>query len=141
MEAWVYWLIIILILSFIEVITINLVTIWFVASAGLALVTSLFVDSFYVQFLVFGIVGLLLMVLTRPILKKYLVKDKEKTNLDRVVGMNGVCTEEISSKNDIGEVKVDGKKWSAISTSKILKGDTITVTAIDGVKLKVKKGE
>ena len=141
MEAWIYWLIIILILSFIEVITINLVTIWFVASAALALVASLFIDSFYVQFLIFGIAGLIIMLLTRPILKKLLVKDKEKTNLDRVVGMYGVCTEEISSKNDIGEVKVDGKKWSAMSQTKIKVGDNIIVTAIDGVKLKVKKGE
>lgn len=141
MEAWIYWLIIILILSFVEVITINLVTIWFVISAGLALVTSLFIDSFYVQFLVFGIAGLIIMVLTRPILKKLLVKDKEKTNLDRVVGMHGICTEEISNKNDIGEVKVDGKKWSAMSSTKIKKGEEITVIAIDGVKLKVKKGE
>ena len=141
MEAWIYWLIIILILSFVEVITINLVTIWFVASASIALLISLFIDSFYIQFIVFGILGLVLMVLTRPILKKLLVKDKEKTNLDRVVGMTGICTEEISSKNDVGEVKVDGKKWSAISSSKIKKGEEITVISIDGVKLKVKKGE
>lgn len=141
MEAWISWLIIMLILSFVEVITINLVTIWFVISAGLALITSLFIDSFYVQFLVFGITGLIIMLLTRPILTKLLSKDKEKTNLDRVVGMNGVCTEEISSKNDIGEVKVDGKRWSAISSTKILKGDVITVIEINGVKLKVKKGE
>lgn len=141
MEAWIYWLIIILILSFVEIITINLVTIWFVLGAGLALITSLFIDSFYVQFLVFGISGLLIMVFTRPLLKKLLVKDKEKTNLDRVVGMTGICTEEISNKNDVGEVKVDGKKWSAISSSKILKGEEITVISIDGVKLKVKKGE
>ena len=141
MEAWIYWLIIILILSFIEIITVNLVTIWFVASAGVALLLSLFVDSFYIQFLVFGIVGLIIMVLTRPILRKFLSKDKEKTNLDRVIGMSGICTEEISSKNDIGEVKVDGKRWSAISSSKIKKGDVVIITEINGVKLKVKKGE
>lgn len=141
MEAWIYWLIIILILSFIEIITVNLVTIWFVISAGVALLLSLVVDSFYIQFLVFGIVGLVIMVLTRPILRKFLKKDNEKTNLDRVVGMSGICTEEISSKNDVGEVKVDGKKWSAISSSKIKKGEEVIVTEISGVKLKVKKGE
>ena len=140
MEAWVYWLIIILILSFVEIITINLVTIWFVASAGIALLVSLVVDSYYIQFLVFGICGLVIMILTRPLLKKLISKDKEKTNLDRVIGMEGVCTEEIS-RNKVGEVKVDGKKWSAISSSKINVGDEVIITAIDGVKLKVKKGE
>ena len=141
MEAWITWLVIILILSFVEIITVNLVTIWFVASAALALLVSLFVDSFYIQFLVFGIAGLIIMVLTRPILKKLLTKDKTKTNLDRVIGMTGICTEEISSKNDVGEVKVDGKRWSAISSTKIKKGDEVIITKIDGVKLIVKKGE
>lgn len=140
MQIWMYWLIAMLVLSFIEIITINLVTIWFVVSAGLALITSLFVDSFYVQFLVFGIAGLVLMVLTRPMLNKLLKKDKEKTNLDRVIGMNGVCTEEIK-RNVVGEVKVDGKRWSATSQEKINVGDEVLITDISGVKLIVKKGE
>lgn len=141
MDAWIYWLIIILILSFIEIITINLVTIWFVASAAIALVVSLFTESFYIQFITFGVCGLVIMVLTRPLLTKLLkTKDKEATNLDRVIGMEGICTEEIS-KNKVGEVKVDGKRWSAISSSKINVGDEVIITDIDGVKLKVKKGE
>jgi len=140
MEAWIYWLIIMLILSFVEIITINLVTIWFVASAGIALLVSLVTESYYIQFLTFGICGLVIMVLTRPLLKKIMKKDNTKTNLDRVIGMQGICTEEIS-KNKIGEVKVDGKRWSAISPVKINVGDEVIITDIDGVKLKVKKGE
>ena len=140
MASWIYWLIIILILSFVEIITINLVTIWFVVSASIALVTSLFIDSFYIQFLVFGICGLIIMVFTRPLLTKLLKKAKEPTNLDRVIGMSGECTMDIS-KNKIGEVKVDGKRWSAISNEKISKGDIVIVSQINGVKLKVKKGE
>lgn len=140
MEAWIYWLIIMLILSFVEIITINLVTIWFVASAGIALLVSLVTESYYIQFLTFGICGLVIMVLTRPLLKKIMKKDNTKTNLDRVIGMQGICTEEIS-RNKIGEVKVDGKRWSAISPVKINAGDEVIITDIDGVKLKVKKGE
>ena len=141
MEAWITWLIIILILSFIEIITINLVTIWFVASAAVALVVSLFIDSFYIEFIIFGVCGFVLMILTRPLLLKLLkIKDKEATNLDRVIGMNAICTEEIS-RNKVGEVKVDGKRWSATSQSKINVGDEVIITNIDGVKRKVKKGE
>ena len=140
MEAWIYWLIIMLILSFVEIITINLVTIWFVASAGIALLVSLVTESYYIQFLTFGICGLVIMVLTRPLLKKIMKKDNTKTNLDRVIGMQGICTEEIS-RNKIGEVKVDGKRWSSISPVKINVGDEVIITDIDGVKLKVKKGE
>ena len=38
-------------------------------------------------------------------------------------------------------VKVDGKRWSAISDKKIAVGEEVTVLEIDGVKLKVRKGE
>lgn len=139
MDAWVYWLLIVLILSFIEVITINLVTIWFVLGGLIALGLSFVIDSFYIQFMIFGISGLVIMLFTRPLLNKLLKKEKEATNLDRVIGMTGVVTEEIS-KNKVGEVKVDGKKWSATSSVKISEGEEVEIVAIDGVKLKVKKG-
>ena len=52
--------------------------------------------------------------------------------------MEGIVTEKIS-KNNPGEVKVDGKRWSAISTEKINVNDEVLIEAIDGVKLKVRK--
>jgi membrane protein implicated in regulation of membrane protease activity len=73
-------------------------------------------------------------------LKKFIKVDKVKTNLDRVIGMDGIVTEDIIPF-ELGEVKVDGKKWSAISDEKIEKDSTIVVLDIDGVKLKVKKKE
>ena len=71
---------------------------------------------------------------------KKLSKKKISTNLDRVLGMEGIVTEEIT-KLKIGEVKVDGKKWSAISNEKIKVGEEVIVEDIDGVKLIVRKGE
>ena len=72
---------------------------------------------------------------------KYLLKNKNvATNLDRVVGMIGIVTEDITN-NEIGEVKVDGKRWSAISNSEIKKGEYIKVEKINGVKLVVCKKE
>ena len=59
-----------------------------------------------------------------------------KTNFDRIIGMEAIVTEEIS-KNKIGEVKVDGKRWSAYSDKKIKVGSTVRVLSIEGVKLKV----
>jgi len=138
MELWIVWLGIIIFLTVLEISTINLVSVWFIASALLSLVLSFFVESFYVQFLVFGVVGIILMLTTRPIILKYLKPKDEKTNLDRVIGMTGIVTEEIK-RNVIGEVKVDGKRWSAVSDKKIEVGSIVEVLEIDGVKLMVKK--
>ncbi len=137
---WVMWLIIIILLTILEAITINLVSIWFIVSAIISLFLSFVVDSFYIQFMVFVGIGLILMLLTRPYLVKKLSKKKISTNLDRVLGMEGIVTEEIT-KLKIGEVKVDGKKWSAISNEKIKVGEEVIVEDIDGVKLIVRKGE
>lgn len=138
MELWLLWLVVILILAFFEIITIGLVSVWFIASAIVSLILSFFISNFYIQFAVFVVLGIFLLITTRPILNRIIVPKKTKTNLDRVIGMTGVVTESIT-KNDIGEVKVDGKKWSAISKIKIDVGEEVKIKAIDGVKLIVEK--
>jgi len=140
MDLWIVWLMIIIALSFIEASTVNLVSIWFIASALVSLMMSFFDITFLWQFAVFVILGLILMITTKPILKKWIKPRDIKTNVDRIIGMSGIVTEEIR-KNVIGEVKVDGKRWSAISTKKIPVGEEVIIDEIDGVKLKVHKLE
>lgn len=134
------WLCVVMLLIFIEVVTINLVTIWYIASGIIAMILSIFIDSFFVQFLVFVILGTILLVTTREYLIKLIGSKGEKTNLDRVIGMTGIVTEEIR-KNKPGEIKVDGKRWTAVSDKKILVDSEVKVLSIDGVKLKVEEVE
>ena len=138
MEWEFFWLAIVLLLSFVEVATVNLVTIWFIVSALVALLLAFFNVDFIVQFAVFVILGVVLLVTTRSYLEKLLNKNKQKTNLDRVVGMEGVVTEKITKHNP-GEVKVDGKKWTAISSKTITEGKNVKIKKIDGVKLVVEE--
>ena len=134
------WLIIIILLIIVEVMTINLTTIWFVISGLFALLLSFFTDNFLIQFSVFTIGGIILLIVTRPILKNIIKENKESTNLDRVIGMEGIVTSKIK-KNLPGEVKVDGKRWTAIASKNIDVDSTVKVLSIDGVKLKVEKME
>lgn len=140
MDLWIVWLLVIIALSIIEAATINLVSVWFIVSALISLITSFFDIPFIWQFGIFVLLGLFLMITTKPILKKWIKPRDIKTNFDRIIGMTGVVTEEIS-KNNVGEVKVDGKKWSAMSSKKILVGEEVIIESIDGVKLKVHKLE
>lgn len=132
------WLIVSIFLGVIELITINLTTIWFVVSAICALLVSFFIDSFLIQMCIFVILGIVLLITTKPMLTKMLKTKDEKTNIDRVIGMIAVVTEDIN-KNNIGEVKVDGKRWSAISDKEIKKGTNVKVLEVNGVKLKVEE--
>lgn len=130
-----FWLGVVILLGILEAITVGLVSIWFVLSGIVALILSFFTDSFLLQFAVFVLLGILLMLTTRKTFVKYFSKT-EKTNLDRVIGMKAIVTEEIE-KNGIGEVKVDGKKWSAIADEEIKVGSIVKILKINGVKLKV----
>lgn len=140
MEQWYVWLAVIIILAFLEATTINLTTIWFVASGLVALALSFFTDNYIIQFGVFVILGVILLVTTKPILEKTLKAKKEATNVERVIGMEGVVTEKIT-KNQSGEVKVDGKRWTAYADKAIKEGSVVKILEINGVKLKVEQLE
>ncbi|MCI9585141.1 MAG: NfeD family protein [Bacilli bacterium] len=140
MEQWIVWLIIIVILTFLEMITVGLTTIWFVFSGIVALVISFFTDNYLIQFGVFVILGVILLVTTRPLLQKLLKHKNEATNADRIIGMEGIVTEKIT-KNTPGEVKVDGKRWTAVADKVIKENSVVEVLEINGVKLKVEKVE
>ena len=140
MEQWYVWLIIVIVLTILEVTTINLTTIWFVISGVVALFFSLFIDNYFIQFAIFVILGILLLVTTKPILEKMLQTKKEATNFDRIIGSNGLVTEKIT-KTQNGEVKVDGKRWTAYADKVIKVGKTVEVLSVNGVKIKVKEIE
>lgn len=140
MEAWIVWLLIILILAFVEVVTVNLVSIWFIASALVSLIVSCFYDNYFVQFAIFVILGVILLITTKKFLNRLLKSNNEKTNLDRIIGGFGIVTSKIE-KNLNGEVKVDGKYWTAICDEPVESGEEVVVLKIDGVKLIVRKKE
>lgn len=131
------WFAIALFLGIIEVLTTNLVSIWFVISALAAMLTTMLTDSLYIQIGVFVLLGIILMPISKSIYKKTKAKSV-KTNLDRIIGMKGIVTEDIT-KDNIGEVKVDGKRWSAYSDTNISKGEPVKVLSINSVKIKVEK--
>lgn len=133
-----FWLAIVILLGVIELATVNLVTIWFIASAIVAMVLSFFPVPFIAQFAVFVVLGIVLLLTTRKTLQKKVDSFKTKTNLDRVVGEEGVVTEKITKHNS-GEVKVDGKRWTAVADKTIQEGKIVKIIKIEGVKLIVEE--
>ena len=90
---------------------------------------------------VFVTVTVVTLIATRPIVKKKLNTKTVKTNADRCIGQEGVVIEEINNLLPSGQVKVDGKVWTARSESPdvtIPKDSIVLIEKIDGVKLIVK---
>ncbi len=132
------WLVIFIVLVIIELITINLVTIWFAIAAVFALLVDIITRNTMLEIIVFIVSSFLLLLLTKPLIKKIKVKKVEATNLDMVINKVGIVTEDIN-QDKIGEVKVLGKRWSAYSNTELKKDEKVKILSIDGVKLKVEK--
>lgn len=135
MEVWI-WLGIIVILSIIEAVTVELVSVWFIASAIVSLILQVLGLDFKLCFIIFVLLGIVLMITTRKYLLKLLQVKKTSTNIDRIIGMKALVTKDIK---DVGEVKVDGKIWTAVSDEILSAGDYAKVLEINSTKLKVEK--
>ena len=133
-----FWLVLFVILSLFELVTVNLVSIWFAIGAIITTFVSLATDNIMIHLAVFTISSILLLLLTKPFVKKIKRREVVPTNLDRVIGKVGVVTEKIEN-DGIGEVKVLGKRWSAYSNKEIEVNRKIKVLSINGVKLKVEE--
>ena len=132
------WFIAFVILLVIELVTVNLVTIWFAIGAVAAIITTIFTDSVLIQSIVFVVVSVIALLITKPLIKKFKKFEVEPTNSDRVIGKIGEVTKKIG-KNKYGEVKVYGNTWTASSKQVINVGERVKVLSIDGVKLVVEK--
>lgn len=137
---YIFWAIAIILFGIAEAFTAQLVSIWFLIGAIAALISAICGANLIIQIIVFIAVSILALVITRPLVKKYINPKKEYTNADRVIGQIGIVVEDINNVNATGQVKADGKIWTArsIDNSIISANSEVIIDKIDGVKLIVK---
>ena len=134
---WAIWLIAAGVFFIAEIATTGFLIFWLGLGALLAMVTSFITDSVFIQTIVFVISSTLLILLTKPLLKKITKKDKTVvTNAFSIVGKDAIVTTTIDPKQGIGQIKVDGETWSAKCSDDIVieKGTEVKILAIGGVK-------
>ncbi|MFZ2538801.1 MAG: NfeD family protein [Oscillospiraceae bacterium] len=138
----IFWAVLTVILIGSEIVTVQLISVWFGAGSLVAFVSSFFAIDFYIQVIIFITVSIILLLVTRPFVNKFLNSSGHvKTNADSIVGKECIVKEEVNNLTGTGRVFVDGLTWSARSadTVSIFKEDeTCIVTDIQGVTLIVK---
>lgn len=140
------WLVLLVLFAGVEGLTAGLISIWFCAGSLAALIASLAHAGLWVQIGVFVVVSLLAMAVVRPIAKKHWQPTIQKTNVDSVIGSEGLVTEAIDNLQGAGQVKIGGILWSARSAdgSPIDRNALVVVDRVEGVKVIVspqQKGE
>ncbi|MBC8579470.1 MAG: NfeD family protein [Clostridiales bacterium] len=138
---WLLWLVIGIAFAIAEIAYSGFFLMWFCVGAFASLITSLFTSSIPIQLGVFLIVSFILLItLTKRFTTQFSHKNSIPTNIDALIGKKGIVLEAITSSTcGVGQVKLDGEIWSAITldNTSIEKGATVIIEEIRGVRLVV----
>lgn len=133
------WLGLVILFLIAEGATVSLVSLWFAAGAVVAMFAALLGAGIWLQTGLFLVVSGALLLMLRPIVRRYLVPKITPTNVDSLVGSTGLVTESIDNVTASGQVKLGAMEWTARSTTgeNIPQGTLIRVDRIEGVKVYV----
>lgn len=133
------WLGLVILFLIAEGATVSLVSLWFAAGAVVAMFAALLGAGVWLQTGLFLVVSGALLLMLRPIVRRYLVPKITPTNVDSLVGSAGLVTEAIDNVTASGQVKLGAMEWTARSTTgeNIPQGTLIRVDRIEGVKVYV----
>ena len=142
LPLWAIWLILCGTFLLIEIFNISFLLIWPGFGSFFAFIASVLGAPVEIQIAVFAISTTIMIIFMKPLTKKlFKNKDNTKMNNDAMIGKKGIVIKEINSAEEVGQVKVAGELWSAITINdeKIKINEIVKVTKVDGVKLIVTK--
>ena len=138
----VLWVLLIIAFVIGELISVGLTSIWFAAGALAALLLALLGVGPLVQFAVFLIVSIVLLLSTRSWAQRFINSRTQKTNADSIIGQTIRIAERVSNRDQTGMAIVHGQEWTVRARSDdevIEKDQNAKGVEISGVKLIVEK--
>ena len=93
--------------------------------------------KFAIQFVLFVGVSLIMLLITKPFVRKIKQTKVEPTNADRNIGKTAVVIQQINNSEATGQVKLAGNTWTARTADGeiVEEGQKVVVKEISGVKL------
>ena len=138
------WLAVIAVALIVEIVTLDLVSIWFSFGAIIPFILSAIGGiPLEIQIVVFVVVSAVLIIFIRKYAQKWLFKNMNaKTNIDVYIGKTYKLLEE-TNPDKCGSLKINGVVWTAIGENgeTIEKGEVVEIVKVDGNKMIVKKVE
>lgn len=138
--SWYIWLILAGLFVIIEFFTMGFLVFWFGIGALITMIVSFFTNNIFIQTSVFLVASVILLFATKPFVKRFSSKTIP-TNANSLIGKTGLVVQEIDNIKSVGQVKVNGELWSAVSLNNIIiaKDTQVEIVEINGVKLTVKQ--
>ncbi len=138
---WQYWLIASGAFFIGEILTVGFLLFWFGIACLLAMVVSFFTSNIIIQMVVFLVSSVILILSTKPFVKKFINKKTILTNANSLIGKKAIVIKEINNLQGTGQIKIGGEIWSAQNESDttISENQEVEIIKIEGVKLIVKQ--
>ena len=115
-----------------EIIIPGLVTIWLSLAAVVVMLLTKFINDGRIETVIWAILSIVFILLTRPFIKKYIDKDKRKTT-------KIILNIEKKIDNKTYEVRYKGGIWTAISSEDLSVGDEVELDGFEGNKIIVSR--
>ncbi|MEG0620469.1 MAG: NfeD family protein [Raoultibacter sp.] len=134
------WLAVAVVMAVIEIVSLSLITAWFVVGSLAAFVANLLGAGVAVQMVVFLAVSLLCLIFLRPLFLKY--RRRGEDHEPTLVGQSALVCEEIDNERLVGRVETANRMtWVARSAngSVIPVGEAVVVVDRESVKLIVER--
>ncbi|MBO5059350.1 MAG: NfeD family protein [Clostridia bacterium] len=137
----ILWLAAIVAFGILEAVTFQFICIWFAGGALGALIAYLLGTGVLAQSITFVAVSVVLLICTRPLVRRLTKNSGAKTNAESLIGDKAVMTRSTDAMGTSGELKAGGTYWTVKSSDgqPIEKDAVVTIEKIEGVKLIVKK--
>lgn len=138
------WFIVAVAFLIIEALTVDLVSVWFAASALImGVVAAIFPElDVWWEIGIFVALSIVLVLSTRKLVKKFFKRKKgQETNLELNIGHTAIVVEEIDNLHEKGSVKINGLIWTARSENGeiIEEGALVVFKSISGNKAFVER--
>lgn len=147
-HAWIVWLIIAAIFIGAEVLTPGFFLLWFGVGALVAMLLALFgVTSLTAQVVVFLLVSVALLVASRTIFERFLLRSSSsspalRTGIETIIGQVGTVVEPSRGGLNEAAVRVYGSVWTAFPVEgekPLAEGENVTIERIEGNTVYVRR--
>lgn len=135
----IIWAVAFIVLTIFEVQTLQFVSIWFALSALVTMFLAIAGVALWIQIVVFILLSTLLLLISRPFVKKFIHVKSIPTNVELDIGKPASVIEEINNNIMKGRVRINGVDWSArsVDDTVIPVGTTVIIKEINSTKLYV----
>ena len=134
------WLGVAAVMGIVEVLSLGLITMWFVIGALVAFLANLLGFDLVAQLVVFFLVSIVCLIVLRPVYVKY--RKRGETEEPDVVGQSAIVIEGIDNERLVGRVETANRMtWAARSAdnSVIPTGETVVVKNRESITLIVER--